>query len=243
MRLAVYGAFAVEAAVALGLPAAGGRVALKLVGLMFAALVLVLILQNRVAVAEWIRGPAAKETGRRTVRVVRNRLADVWHIFAALYLIAVTIVWGLDIAGGFAFVVRASALSLLVIVVARLALAVLRRAMDWLFGVSAEIKARYPYVEARAERYVAGLGRGLECIVYTIAALAILQSWGIGVFASLGGETGRDLLGRAFQIVAIVVVALIVWEGASGVIARYLAGAADAEGEREERGARARCCR
>ena len=240
VRLAVYGAFAVEAALALGLPAAGGQAALKLVGLFFAALVLVLILQNRAAVAQWLRGPAAKESGRHALRVIRKRFADVWHILAVLYLIAVTIVWVLDGAGGFAFVARASALSILAIVIARLALAVLRSAMDWLFRVSAEIKARYPYVEARAERYVGGLGRVLEWIVYVIAALAVLQSWDIGVLASLGGETGRDLLARAFQIVAIVVVALIVWEGASSLIARYLAGAAGAEGEPVERSARAR---
>ena len=240
VRIAVYGTFAVEAALALGLPAAGGQAILKLVGLLFAALVLVFILQNRAAVAQWIRGGAAKDSERQALRVIRNRFADVWHILAVLYLIAVTVVWVLDGAGGFAFVARASALSLLTIVIARLALAALRHAMDWLFRVSSEIKARYPYVEARAERYVAGLSRALEWIVYVIAALAVLQSWDIGVLTFLGGETGRDLLGRAFQIVAIVVVALVVWEGTSSLIARYLTADADAEGAPVERSARAR---
>ena len=240
VRVAVYGYFGVEAALALGLPAAGGEAVLKLVGLVFVTMALLVVLQNRAAVARWIHGAPSQDAGGRGLRALRERLADVWHILAALYLIAVAIVWVLDVAGGFAFVARASALSLVTVVIARLALAVRRAAMERLFRISAEIRARFPDIEARADRYVAGLGRALEWIVYVVAALAVLQSWDIDVFAFFGGETGRDLLGRAFQIVAIVVVALIVWEGASGLIARYLAGAEGAEGERVERSARAR---
>ena len=240
VRVAVYGYFGVEAALALGLPAAGGEAVLKLVGLVFVTMALLVVLQNRTAVARWIHGAPSQDAGGRGLRALRERLADVWHILAALYLIAVAIVWVLDVAGGFAFVARASALSLVTVVIARLALAVRRAAMERLFRISAEIRARFPDIEARADRYVAGLGRALEWIVYVVAALAVLQSWDIDVFAFFGGETGRDLLGRAFQIVAIVVVALIVWEGASGLIARYLAGAEGAEGERVERSARAR---
>ncbi len=240
VRVAVYGYFLVEAALALGMPEAGGQAVLKLVGLLFAAMVLLVVLQNRGAVAQWIRGAASAEEGGRGLRVLRDRLADVWHILASLYLIAVAIVWVLDVAGGFAFVARASALSLLALVVARLALALLRAAMDRLFRISADIRARFPYIEARTDRYVSGLGRVLEWIVYLLAALAVLQSWDVDVFAFLGGETGRDLLGRAFQIFAIVVVALVVWEGASGLIGRYLAGDESADGERRERSARAR---
>ena len=240
VRVAVYGYFGVEAALALGLPAAGGEAVLKLVGLVFVAMALLVVLQNRAPVARWIRGDRDHDAGGRGLRVLRERLADVWHILAALYLIAVAIVWVLDVADGFAFVARASALSLLAVATARLALAVLRGAMERLFRISAEIRARFPYIEARTDRYVAGMGRVLEWIVYVVAALAVLQSWDIDIFAFLGGETGRDLLGRAFQIVAIVVVALIIWEGASGLIARYLAGDEGDEGERVERGARAR---
>ncbi len=240
VRVAVYGYFLVEAALALGLPPAGGQAVLKLVGLLFAAMALLLVLQNRTAVARWIRGEADAEAPGRGLRVLRDRLADIWHILAALYLIAVAIVWVLDVAGGFAFVARASALSLVALVVARLALAGLRSSMERLFWISAEIRARFPFIEARTDRYVSGLGRVLEWIVYVVAALAVLQSWDIDALAFFGGETGRDLLGRAFQIVAIVVVALVVWEGASGLIARYLSGAPGADGERVERSARAR---
>ena len=240
VRVAVYGYFFVEAALALGLPAAGGAALLKLIGIVFAAMVLLVVFQSRAAVAQWIRGAADQEGGGRGLRVLRERIADVWHILAALYLIAVAIVWVLDVAGGFAFVARASALSLVAVVVARVALAVVRGAMGRVFRISAEIRARFPYIEARTDRYVAGTGRVLEWVVYVLAALAVVQAWGIDVFAFLGGETGRDLLGRAFQVVAIVVVALIVWEGASGLIARYLSGAESPEGERVERSARAR---
>ena len=186
--------------------------------------------------------PGRRESGGggRSLRALRSRLADVWHILVALYLIAVAIVWVLDIAGGFTFVARASALSLLAVVAARLALALLRSAMERLFRISAEVRARFPYIEARTDRYLSGLGRFLEWIVYVVGGLAVLQSWDIDVFAFFAGETGRDILGRAFQIVAIVVIALIVWEGASSLIARYLSGAESADGERRERSARAR---
>jgi small conductance mechanosensitive channel len=76
-------------------------------------------------------------------------------------------------------------------------------------------------------------------VVYAIAALALLQAWGLGVFAWFTEPAGREVLARLVTIALIVVVALVVWEMTSAMIERYLA-AEDETGETVERSQRAR---
>ena len=110
--LAIYGGFFLEAALALGLPRGGHAAAVRLLGLLFAGLVIVLALQNRVAVGVAIRG-SAKERHHRTraIRIVIDRLADLWHLPVVLYVFGLFVVWALDIEGGFFFVLRGTALT------------------------------------------------------------------------------------------------------------------------------------
>src|SRR5262249_57335259 len=94
-------------------------VAVPLLGLIVAGLLIVLALQNRGRVARWLRGRPAK--GRSgTVRVVREGLADAWPALAVLYVLAVYGIWALGMPDAFEFILRASLVSLAVIVGARL---------------------------------------------------------------------------------------------------------------------------
>src|SRR5690606_23535883 len=105
----VWGYVVLQAALLLGLPSAGYLVALKLLGLLVTALLVVLILQNRETVARHIRGrPAAVVDERRGRRIIlpgplRNRLAEIWHVLALIYVVGVYAVWALEISGGFLY--------------------------------------------------------------------------------------------------------------------------------------------
>ncbi|WP_343869889.1 mechanosensitive ion channel family protein, partial [Caenispirillum bisanense] len=186
--------------------------------------------------------PAGRLRGRRTGavgRVVRERFADVWHILAALYIIAVYAVWALSVEGGFEYIVRATLLSAVVIALAVAAVTVLSRGVDKLFHIAEDVKTRFPGIEKRANRYTPLLHTAVRMVVFVIAFGAILQVWGVGVVEALTSDAGRRFAGAVLTIAIVLTISLILWEFASSAIERYLSST-DGNGNVVERSARAK---
>ncbi len=240
INIPVYGYYIGQAALALGLPAGGYAVYVKLLGLLVTGMLLALVLQNRDAVAAAIRGDD-KGAGRagRGLRTVRGPLADVWHVLAGLYLLLIYGVWALEIEGGFAFIVRGTIVTAVVLVLARLLVNLMRRGLERAFRVSAEIRARYPLIEQRANLYLAIARRAVEWAIWIAAILILLQAWRIDALGWLGSSAGRAVLASLVEILVVLVIAVIVWESANAAVARFLESR-DAEGKVVERSARVR---
>src|SRR3546814_10418392 len=118
-------------------------------------MVTVLVLQNRRAVAEHIRGHGHHETPRgNAMRLMRQRAADIWHVLALLYIGATYAIWAFEVAGGFRLILRGTLLTIAILVVTRLLLAASDRGFRRLFAVGAETRLRFPGLEARANRYL-----------------------------------------------------------------------------------------
>jgi len=217
--VATYGYFLIEAALLLGLARGAYELLLRILGLVIGAMLVVLILQNRAPVAAWLRngGAAAGRLGQ-----LRRRFADVWHILAIGYVVAFFAVWALDVPGGFAFLVRATLLTFFLLLLLRLVIAGLRRALARGFRLSAELKSQFPNLEARANRYLPILERVLEVAVYLVAALALLEIWGLHGFAWLETEFGRRILGSTLAILLILGGAVLLSELVGLFIERYL---------------------
>ncbi|MBF0373942.1 MAG: mechanosensitive ion channel [Alphaproteobacteria bacterium] len=235
-HVSVFGWFGAKALRLLGLPAAGHLLLLKALGLLVTAMLVMLILQNRQTVREWIRG-----LGRPGARlaVLRNRLADIWHVLAAAYIAVAFAVWALQIKGGFDYLMRASALTLVILTVASIASAAIRRGVERAFTVGDELKTRLPHLEARANRYLSVLQVVLRAAVAVATGLALMQAWGIDALGWLSSDLGRRIIGSLASIAMIVLVALLAWEAVSSSIERYLAQV-DGDGNPIERSARAR---
>ncbi len=229
-NVGVYGYFALEAALLMGLDRGLYVVLIDLLGLVIAGMLVVLIRQLREEVARAIRGNAEGEGVSR----IRQRLADLWHVAAILYVIAAYVVWAMEVAGGFRYLAQATAFSLAALVLAVVLRSVLRRLVTRVFTVSPETAATYPSLEERANRYLFMLKRLVTVVVYLFAALAIAQAWELDVLAWLGSDTGGAVVGKLVTIAAIVIGALVVWEVASAVIESYIhrAEQADARGKR-----------
>jgi moderate conductance mechanosensitive channel len=230
----VWGYMLLQAALLLGMPPSGYEVAAKLLGLIITALLVVLILQNRQSVARMIRGmpiePSAsveagvlERSGRHIVPgPVRARIAEVWHVAALLYVVGLYLVWALNIADGFTYLMRASAITLLVIAAVAAGEVWVPRLFNRLSGIDTALTARHPFVAERANRYIPVLRRVLVYAVRIVAFLLVLAAWQIDVGGILFSDTGRDVLSRLADIAIVVVLSLAVWEVASGLITAHL---------------------
>ncbi|MBE0532964.1 MAG: mechanosensitive ion channel [Rhodospirillales bacterium] len=235
----VVGYYASHAALLLGLPWAAYGGLLRVVGLLITAMVVVFLMQNRVAVAEFIRGHPAPGVPLTAAYRLRRRLADAWHVLAIVYVIGVFAVWALNIEGGFEYLFRATVASAVILAVAKALTMALRRGIERGFAVGDDVKHRFPLLEARVNRYVPTIHLVLRTTLYVIAALALLQAWGLNTLGWLDSPFGRHVTGSAFSIGLILVISLILWEAVSSSIERYLTQT-DPDGVVLQRSARAR---
>lgn len=232
--LVVFGYFVSQAAALIGMPRAGARSLLKLVGLTVATLLVILVAQNRAVVAARLRGKDAA-----TLRIARNRLADAWHLLAIFYIAAIFAVWALEIPGGFEYILRGTVVTVVILFLIRLSVVAIQRLLRRGFAVGDDVKERFPGLEERVNRYLPVLQIVLQAVVAAIAVLALLEVWGIDAVGWLGTDIGRRVSSAAFSIAVILILALAVWEAVNAMIVRYLART-DSQGRMIERSQRAR---
>jgi moderate conductance mechanosensitive channel len=216
---AIFGYAVPEAAWWLGIPGALYALMLKSVALVLAILAVIFLLQNRAPVAAWISGEAASASGWARVR---RSLGEIWHVLAILYIIGIYLIYALHIEGGFLYVLRATALSLIVVVAARVIVRFVQGLSRRGFAIKPELKAQFPTLEHRANRYIPILTGLISLIVYILAALTVLQAWNVAAFAWFGSDLGRRVTGNALSIAVVLVIALALWELAASAIERYL---------------------
>ncbi|MEX2649622.1 MAG: mechanosensitive ion channel domain-containing protein [Alphaproteobacteria bacterium] len=237
-RVAAYGGFAAQALLLLGVPPVGSGLVLRVAGLVLVGLLVVFIMQNRVAVADFLR-LGREEGAGSTTRALLARLAEVWHLLAIAALAAAFVAWAIEAEGTLDALVRGVAGTAAVVVVARLVLVIGNRLMDRALSVGIDVAGAMPGVELRANRYVPVLRRVVSAAVLLLSATAIAESWGLDALAWLTSDWARGMFGRLVAIGVIVLVALVVIEVTSGLIARFLE-ARDEKGDTVLRSARLR---
>jgi len=219
----VYGFMGLQAAALLGLKAGTYDVALSLLGLVALAMLLILVLQNRKPIAEFIQGDQSEQApGHAGIRLLRRRAGQIWHLLASLYLVMLYGVWMLKVADGFVYIIKGTLLSFVVLAVSRTALQLIGTLFDRGLRVSKELRQRYPELEARANRYFPALNSVVNGLIYLVAALALLESWGFDAIGWALTGPGRVLGSTVARIGLIVLIALLVWEAASSMVERFL---------------------
>jgi moderate conductance mechanosensitive channel len=228
----VYGYAVTAGAWWLGVPGGIYALLLKSTALVLTVLAVIFVLQNRVAMREWLRGrkPDGGAEGVGEVngwRVLRNRLADTWHVLAITYISAIFLVYVLRVEGGFVYVLRGTLLTLAIIVIARLVVGLTRKATRHGFAIGSELKQKFPTLEQRANRYLPVFSAVIAALVYAFAALAILQAWNVAAFSWLDSDFGRRVTTSLISIGTVILIALTVWELFSSAIERYLSAVDD----------------
>ena len=218
LALGIYGFFAIELLASLGLPDSSTALLQRLVGFCLTLLGFMVILQSRETVARWIR--EHPETGG--ARMLRQRLADIWHVFAMLALAALFAAWALNVDEGFETLLRGFGTTAIVLFGALIASTMVRRALLKLFVISDEYSDRFPGLERRSNRYLTILVVALNVVIWGFATALIMDSWGLGAVETLMSPGGLSVVGRLASIALMVVIAIIIWELGDGLISAYL---------------------
>lgn len=195
----------------LHVPGAIYAILLRIVVLGLGILAVIFVLQNRTTVATWMRGSGEPASGRGW-RLLRQRLAAVWHILAIILVVGTFGVSVLHIEGGFLDLLRATVLSAVALLAAALAAQFVRRASERGFAIKPELKARFPTLESRANRYIPILTTLASLAIYVVATLALLQAWGIDAFVWVQTAATSSAAGSLASIVVVVVAAVVAWE-------------------------------
>jgi small-conductance mechanosensitive channel len=238
----VVGYATAEAGLQFGLPWNAYDSILRVCLLLVTLFLIIVILQNRAAVSDALRAPELPEgeeptSSRRTLRAVRDRAAEVWHILAIAWLIAAWGVWAMEVQGGFWRLMRVSLMTLGVLVAARLGDVAMRRTLARAFRITPDLARRYPGLEARANRYLPILKGTFSVFIGVLAILFLLEAWGLDAFAWFGqGKLGNRLVGSLASMGFTLLAAMTAWEAANAAIQRHLIGLSrDAKAARSAR--------
>ena len=215
VNLSVYGYFLAQGLLLIGVPTAIYLIFLRAIGLLLASMAIVLVLQNRAAVSQWL-GAGARSSSARV------RVADLWHMISVLVIVLLYLVWAFAIPGGVEFLLRAFVATAIILVIARLLKSGIARAVDRGFALNAELSRRYPGLEARANRHLPMLQRLLIGVLWAFAVLALFEAWGLNSFGWLGSEVGRKITGSLVSILLILGIVWLAWEILDSAIERYL---------------------
>ena len=226
----VYAYAVAEAAWWLGVPGGIYTTLLKSAGLVLAALSVIFVLQNRQPLSGFIRGkPAGPEASGSGWRVLRHRLAETWHVLAIVYIVGIYAVYALQVPGGFAFLLRATVLSVVLVLGAGILVRIVSSLAERGFAIHSDLRKRFPTLETRANRYVPVLSALASAVIYLFAGLALLQAWGANILGWFDSALGRQIAGSAVSIGTVIAVAIVIWELFSSAIERYLAALDEAD--------------
>jgi moderate conductance mechanosensitive channel len=222
-RIIIVGVFGIalaEVARLLGLHRAGYAALIRIVMLFVHLFVVIIVLQCRRAVADWLRVPR----GHGAFAFLRGRLADVWHLIAIFFVMALWVVWALRVQNGYTLMFQFFLTTLAVVVAARIAGIIALGALDRIFRVGPDFAARFPTLEARANRYYAALRGTISALIAVVALLVSLEVWGIDALAWFeSGRIGGRLLSAILTVAIASAVALAIWESVNAAIERHIA--------------------
>jgi small-conductance mechanosensitive channel len=164
---------------------------------------------------------------------------EIWHLVASLDVAVVYGVWAFGVLGGFQFLLKATLTTAVILFAARYAAIGIRKGVEKGFAVNDEVKARFPTLEVRANRYIPVLHTTLRYILYGAVVAMLLQTWGVDIVGLLKTPVGKSVADSAVSIIATLVIALVIWELVSSAFERFLSETGT-NGELVERSARAR---
>lgn len=218
--IAVFGYATGEVGLLLGLSDLAHELLQKSIGLVLHICLIVVVLQKRRAVRRWLR---AADGATGIAARVRNRLAAIWHWVALFFLIAVWLVYAVEMPHGFSAVLRYFVVTALVLIGARLAIVMLLGAVDRFMRPGPDTVSPFPSIAPRLQIYHPAVSASLRMLIYVLCGLGLLQLYGLNTFLWLvESELGRRVLSAAGTLTTTIVVAFGTWEFANAAVRQHL---------------------
>jgi small-conductance mechanosensitive channel len=221
VAVGVAGVTFANVALLLGLHRGGYLAVMRLVMLAVHLLVVVIILQCRRPVAHMIRAPHGSQGALASIR---NRSAGLWHYLAIAVVMALWLVWALNIRNGYSLLLQYFVGTIVVLLIARVVSMVVLSLIDRGFRINADILQRFPGLETRANRYLPLLRQVASGVIAVIAVVALLQVWGVDAIVWFyGGQIGSRLVSAVVTIGIATVIAAAIWEASNALMDHKLA--------------------
>jgi small-conductance mechanosensitive channel len=220
VTVGVFGVALANVALLLGLYRAGYHAIVRLVMLAVHLLIVVIILQCRRPIARFIRSADGREGAMARVR---NRVAHIWHYPAIAVVLALWVVWALNIRNGYGLLLQYFVGTFVVVALCRVLTMVAVGGIDRLFRINPEFIQRFPGLETRANRYLPLLRRTVSCIIGFVGFVALLEVWGVDAIVWFySGQIGSRLLSAVLTVGIAALVAAAVWEASNAFMDRQL---------------------
>ena len=193
---------------------------LKMFALVIHVCLVVAVLEAREPVARRIHARAGA-TGAWAATL--NRVSEIWHLVAIFYIVALWLVWAVELRNGYVRLLHFFLVTVGVVIGARLAAIVMLGGLDRL-RIGPRLAARHPGLEARMNAYYPILRGVLLAVIGVATLVALLEAWGFGVIRwSQSTGLGSRSISAVTLIGITVVLATLVWEGANAAIELHLA--------------------
>ena len=191
---------------------------LKLFALVVHGCAIVMVLQARGAVSARIRSGGTGQPGVWTT--TRALVAQTWHVVIILYLVALWIVWVIELRNGYQRLLYVFLVTGAVIAAARL-LAVL--ALGLLDRWRSDGDAQRGVVGVRAAFYTPAIRIVLSLLIGASACVVLMEAWGFGAWSWLRATgVGTRAVSAILTIGVAIVTAVLVWESVNALAARNL---------------------
>ncbi|WP_051242526.1 mechanosensitive ion channel domain-containing protein [Stappia stellulata] len=179
--------------------------------LLSVAMAIVAILRNRKATRDRILGYASDRTNMVASGAVEV-VARSWHLFAIFYVLLLLTVWLARPFDATTFMVRASVLSVLAVMIGTLVSLALTRAIIGGVRLPSSVHARLPLLERRLNAFIPRLLAILRFGVFVGVLLAVLQAWSaIDILNWFSSTDGQDWVGRALSAGIVFGIAFLIW--------------------------------
>lgn len=208
-----------EVGLLLGMYRTAYETLLKLFALVVHVCLVVAVLQAREPVARRIH---ARHNARGPWAVTLNSLSEGWHLVAIFYIVALWLVWAIELRNGYVRLIRFFLITAGVLIASRLLAIVVLGGFDRL-RIGPDMAARHPGIEARLNAYYPFVRIVLMTVIGAVTLVAMIEAWGFGIvgwlqYTGLGSRSVSAIL----LIGVTVLLAVLVWEGANAGIEMHL---------------------
>ena len=217
------GAFAFAAVVVaetLGLPPYAAAAVTKAVILVEHVLLACLIVASRNDVARVLMPPRRiRGPGRRLL----SGLARRWWLYAIFFDFAFWTIWAAEVRDGYARLWTFTTETVGVVLVARVIGVATLGGLERMLRLTPETASQHPWVQTRVDRYYPLLRRFTAFVVTGLAAVTLLEVWGLHAYSWFArGALGGRVVGAGASMLASVAVGIMIWEAANTAVDRHL---------------------